>query len=274
MHVLVSQLRDARHRAWIVALIRAFALPYRAARFVRRRRVLWPLVIAPACVNIVLFAGGVVLVVFYADSVAQLLWTRPEAAGGIDALLAGLWYVMYGVVFLLGLVAVYVGTLLVGGIVASPFNDVLGERVEQLLLEGADVETVERPLWREVITSVRSSAAIVGLYVLLMAPVLPLNLIPVVGSMMAAGLGVAIGAFFLALEYADGTLARRGFTFGEKIRLLRRHWPLAGGFGLSTSVLIWIPVLNILCIPIAVVGGTALALALVEHEGEDEGKSG
>jgi CysZ protein len=57
-------------------------------------------------------------------------------------------------------------------------------------------------------------------------------------------------------------LARHGYPLREKLQLLRLHAPLTMGFGLSISLLLWIPGLNVLCVPIAVVGGTVLALAL------------
>ncbi len=264
MHPLVTSIRRARSGSRLVAFLRALALPVYAIGLLRHHRVLWPLVIVPAAINVALFAGGAVLVVAYAGSAADLLWAQPAGAGVLSSGLVVLWYLMYVVLLIVGLVAVYTATLLVGGIVASPFNDLLGERVERILMS-EPASGAGRPFWRDALASIRSSVIVVLLYALLMGPVLLLHVVPIIGSITATGLGVAIGAFFLALEYADAVLARYGYALRERIRLLRRHWPLAIGFGLSTSLLLWIPLLNVLCIPIAVVGGTVLALALVDH---------
>jgi CysZ protein len=75
-------------------------------------------------------------------------------------------------------------------------------------------------------------------------------------------LGAGVGAFFLTLEFTDLTLARHGYRLRQRLQLLRHHPGLTAGFGLGTSLLLWIPVVNVLCVPIAVVGGTALALSL------------
>ena len=263
MHPFVASIRQVRSGSRVLAFVRALTLPFHAIALLWRQRQLWPLVIVPAAINVALFIGGAALVLAYADSAAQLLWVRPEIAGLVSAALAVIWYLMYAALLVLGLVTAYIATLLIGGIVASPFNDVLGERVERIVM-GTTGSGAERPLWKEALMSIRSSVVVVLLYALLMGPVLLLNVVPVVGSVTATVLGVAVGAFFLALEFADAVLARHGYALRERIRLLRRNWPLAGGFGLSTSMLLWIPFLNVLCIPIAVVGGTLLALALVE----------
>lgn len=265
-HPLVIKLREARHASSVIAGARALVLPLQAVRFLVGHRCLWPFVVVPALINLVLFVGSVGLVLAHADWVASALWTRPEVGGVLGALILGLWYALYAGVVVFGLVVAYVATVLIGGIVASPFNDALAERVEIRLAPGSKRPDSGRSWWGEFIHSVVSTATIALLYGVLLVPILLLNVIPVAGSMAATVLGTGLGAFFLALEYTDVTLSRYGMPLRQKLRLLREHWVLAGGFGLSTSFLLWIPLLNVLCIPIAVVGGTALALALVRRE--------
>lgn len=270
---MVAQLRDARHRPALVGFLRAVRVPYQALWFLRRHRVLWPFVIAPAVINVLLFGAGVVLVFTQADAVAGMIWAQPAVQGLLDAAMLVLWYVFYAGVLGFGLVGTYVATLLLGGVLASPFNDVLSGRAETLFAgREAPIES-DRSTRGELVASIVSSAAILGFYALLMGPVLLLNVLPGVGSLLATALGVGLGAFFLTLEFADITWARRGLAFREKLRLVRAHTGMTAGFGLSISCLLWIPFLNVLCIPVAVVGGTALAMALCETEsGEAEGR--
>lgn len=266
MHVLVERLRDACRRSRLVAFVRAVALPFRAARFLAAHRALWPLVVVPVLINLALFVVAVVLVVAYAGDVVAVLWAPPPGAHGVwTGVLLVFWYVLYAAAVVLGLMAAYVATLLLSGIVSSPFNDVLSARAERLLT-GRAAPSPGGSVLREAVQSVVSTATIVLLYTALMVPVLLLNVVPGAGSLAATLLGTVLGAFFLALEFTDVALARRGYPLRRKLRLLRAYPALTVGFGLSTSLLLWIPLLNILGIPIAVVGGTALALALdAEH---------
>lgn len=265
MHALVERLREARHRSRFIAFARALALPLHAARLLAGHRTLWPLVAIPALINLALFVVAAGLIIAHADAAVALLWPPPADGGVWAELLLGLWYVLYVAALIFGLMAAYVVTLLVSGIVASPFNDALSARVERLLT-GRAAPSPGGSLLRETVQSVVSTTTIVLLYAALMGPVLLLNLVPGAGSLAATVLGTGLGAFFLALEFTDVALARRGYPLRLKLRLLRAHPALTLGFGLSTSLLLWIPFLNVLCVPIAVVGGTALALALdVEH---------
>lgn len=267
MHPLVSTLRQAKRGAALRALLRGLSLPFRSARILIAHRRLWALAIVPVLIHGAMLIGAVVLVFTYADAAATWLWTPPVADSLWTGALLAAWYGLYTLVVVAGLVAGYAATLLISGVVVSPFNDALSERAETLL-RGDDLPEpmAGRPFWREALYSLRATLLILLLYLALMAPVVLLNLLPGAGSVAAAVLGTGVGAFFLALEFTDTTLGRHGYRLRQKIRLLRAHPGLTAGFGVGTSLLLWIPVLNLLCVPIAVVGGTALALALLNGE--------
>lgn len=261
MHPLLAHLHNAHAAFTPSRFVRGLVLPFRAAAFVARQPRLWPFVVIPALINMALFAVAAGLVIAYAGDVLGWLWPRPLVEGVLDGLVLVLWYgasLVFGVV---GLAASYLLVVLVGGIVASPFNDILSERTERLLT-GTPVPETGETWWGGILKSIGSSAFITALYLLLLAGVLLLNLIPAVGSIVATVSGACLGAFFLSLEYSDNTFERYGFTLGQKIRTLRTHLSLSLGVGLGASFFLWIPLLNFLCIPIAVVCGTALALSL------------
>ena len=262
-HPLLGRVRAARHGSAVGRFVAAFTLPMRAARFLAARRALWPLVLVPALINIVLFAGALWFVLGGADDLLGTWWAKPALETWIDWLWRGLWYVAWLVALVLGVVLAYVGVLLVGGIVASPFNDALSERTETALTGRAEVPQPGETFLGGVLRSVGSAIAITAIYGVLVGPVLLLNLVPVLGSVAATILGVLLGGFFVALEYADTVFGRYGLSLGEKFRLLRADKALAFGFGLGASLLLMIPLLNFLVIPIAVVGGTAIGLVLV-----------
>ncbi len=267
MHPLVSALRQAKRGAMPRALFRGLSLPIQSARVLIAHRRLWALAIVPALIHGALLVGAIVLVFTYADVAATWLWAPPAADSLWTGALRAMWYGLYALIIVAGLITGYAATLLVSGVVASPFNDALSERAEELLRDDDTPEPAStRPFWREALSSLRATLLILVLYLTLMVPVVLLNLLPGVGNVAATVLGTGIGAFFLALEFTDITLARHGYRLRQKLRLLRAHPGLTAGFGLGTSLLLWIPLLNILCVPIAVVGGTALALALLDDE--------
>ncbi len=240
-------------------------LPFRAARFLVGQRRLWPLLVIPALINVVLFVAMVVLLAGRMDDLLGAWWARPDGEAWFDGLLRALWYLAWLIAVAVAFLLSYVIVVLVGGVVASPFNDVLSEHAERILTGRREVPQPDEAFWSGVLRSIGSAAAITGLYVGLMIPVLLLNLLPGIGSVAAAALGGALSAVFVALEYADTALERYRYRLRAKIRLLRDNLALAGGFGVGASLLLWIPLLNFLCIPIAVVGGTALALVLMEE---------
>ena len=258
VHPLVAGLLEGERGSRLVQFVKGLLLPFRAAKFMAGQAALWPLVLLPALVNLGLFALAAFLVVSQADAVAGWLWGRP------DGLLAAFWYVFYVFVIGLGLAFSYILVLLAGGVVASPFNDMLSERTEQLLT-GSSAPSGEKASFVRMFRSVGSTAFITLLYGVLLLPILLLNLLPGFGSIAATLIGGTVGAFFVALEYTDVTFERHGYGLRRKVRMLRSCPALAGGFGAGASLLLWVPLLNFLCMPIAVVAGTALALRLAEE---------
>ncbi len=236
----------------------ALVLPLRAAAFLIGRPRLWPFALGPALVNVGLLIGAAALLFAYAEALLGLLWARPDGA----ALLL-IWQLAYALTLVVGVGLSYALVLLLGGVLASPFNDALSARTEAALT-GRPPQTYDEPLVRGVLRSVGSTAFITLVYGALLVPVLLLNLVPGLGSVAATLLGGALSAFFLALEYADVTFQRHGVRLRQKLRFLRGDIALAGGFGLGVGALLWVPLLNLLCIPVAVVAGTTLALALEE----------
>jgi CysZ protein len=264
MHSIVTDLRDVRGSSAVRQWTHGLALPFRAVAFLRRHRSLWPWVAAPALIGILLFGGVVAGAVLYADDLLALWWTQPTGDGLWTAVLSAAWSVLYAVLLILGVASAYLVALLLGGVIASPFNDALSARAEHILTGDADTpEAVET--WTGIGRSILSTLIVTCAYVVCAVPVLALNLLPGLGPLLATVLNTGLAAAFLSLEYADVAFARYGLTWREKLRLLRTHRSLAFGFGLSTSALLWIPGLNLVVMPIAVTGGTALALALHRH---------
>ena len=245
-------------------LFGGLALPLRAVRFLMGNPKLWIYVAIPALINIVLFVGSLYFLGTRMDWLLEYIWAEPVLDAWYDYLLKGIWYL---VIAALTLFVSYIVVIVVGGIVASPFNDALSEHVEERMLpDERIVRDEDESLTWGILRSIAASAAIMGTYAAVMVPVLLLNLIPAVGQVASTGIGAVVSAFFLTLEFTDATLDRRGRRLGDKIGLIRQNRTLSLGFGVGSSLLMWVPFLNFLTIPIAVVAGTAVGIAFDEQE--------
>ena len=85
-----------------------------------------------------------------------------------------------------------------------------------------------------------------------------LNLVPVVGQVVAA----LVWGYLLAVELLAIPLQRRGLYLRARLRVLWRHRLLVTGFGVAAFLLFLIPLMNIVAMPGAIVGGTLLVRRL------------
>ncbi len=230
------------------------AAPWKALGFVAARPKLWWLSITPFLINLGLFALFFWLSYTYFEQ-----WVR-----GLLPLDQGWWWraLLYLLVVLLVLLLLMVEVYLfsvVGRIVAAPFLEALTRRVEILARPDAP-SPPQMGFWRSVWRVVVQESKRVLIYLVLMALLLLLNLVPVVGSLLYAGLAWLVTSFFLASEFLDYPLERRGYSLGAKLGYTRRLGLTGLAFGAAVFVLGMVPVLNLALLPLAAVGGTLLFL--------------
>lgn len=150
-------------------------------------------------------------------------------------------------------------TLLVGGlififassIVASPFNDFLAEKAEPLATPplpkapstgmGGQIRNILIDLGKTI------AAATAGLLALL------LSWIPIINFVT-----FAIAFLLITFQYVSYPQTRRGITLVQGLSFLWNHAYACLGFGACISLLVAIPLVSVLILPIAVVGGTLL----------------
>lgn len=235
----------------------------RAFGLLRRERSLWAWCALPFALNVVLFGGAVwaFLSFGYAPLVAELegllasadpdAWYQWLWVGPLRALA---WVVSWLVIALAALLVYFLFTA-VGTLIASPFLDVLSEKVERLRtggLQGSSTSTLRVMLE----DGKRTVFLLAGWLVLL-----GVGLVPGLQPVSAVGLFL-FSALFLSLDYTAYTLDRRGTTFRERRAWLWRHrWPLLG-FGSAAFATLLVPLVNFLALPVLVTAGTLLALEL------------
>jgi CysZ protein len=254
-----------------------FTYPLRSLRMLQRYPSLRPYVIAPIAVNVLL--GGTL----YAASVwwglrlidgwmARLMdWVQPA---WLDVGLQILAPVIQGLLVIALFLVTGFGLLQFGVLLGSPFYGQLSEKLETLRLgqsppvEPLSLGSVLRDLWRAVLFEVKKLLllAVVGL------PLLVVNLVPGLGTLLATVGGVALALVLLCLDMFDAPLERRRLRFRQKLAVVFRSLPASASFGLVCLGLVGIPLMNLLAIPLCVTAGTLFCCdrVLVATEGTAE----
>ena len=202
--------------------------PLRALGFIRRHRELWPSILWPLLLNVVV---GVLLY-------GALLWAGLAQIDRISAdpngPLAALEWLLRAVLVVALLVVI--GFLLVrfGVILGAPFYAQLAERIERI--QGLTPAAVP-PARLGPLTDIGRALGFELKKLLLVLPLAGLlllgNLIPVAGQAVGIIGGVLLGALLACLDFFDPPLERRRLSFRQKLGVIRALLPGSLGFGWS-----------------------------------------
>lgn len=229
----------------------------------RRPELRWPALLA-VLLNLVVYGalawlGFTLLADVGPDPAAYEGWMRTVmewARGALQVALLILWL----------LASIWVA-ILVGGLLASPLNDILSERTEELLVG----RHVGPPF--SLATTLRLALREIGVQVKLLLIYLPVslvillaNLIPVAGQLLSSTLAWVWTALWVTMTFAGPATARHDLRAGQRMRLLLDHKALSTGFGAIGGV----PFLSFFLLPLLgpglVVGMTRMYLALAAHD--------
>ncbi|RRO18359.1 hypothetical protein EIL87_09035 [Saccharopolyspora rhizosphaerae] len=209
----------------------------------------------PALISAVLLLASLGVLIY--SSTDLVTWMTPFADGwtefartGLRVLLA---IALVGAAAVLGSISFIALTLLIGG----PFYEHIAEKAEEQL--GLDTSGDGAGVVRQFGRGVRDSLKLVVVALVGAVVLLVIGFIPVAGQVAGVVLGAVFGAWVISLEMVGLVFQRRGLAFGERHRRLREHKAMTLGFGLPAYLLCLVPVLQLLVIPAAVVGGTILA---------------
>lgn len=233
---------------------RGFSYPFHAGRFIRRHPRLLQYILVPFSINV----GAFCLVVyfglrFFNDIVIRYL---PQGEAWYWAFL---YYTLWMFAALVTMVLVFFSFTVIGNLIASPFNELLSARAEELLTGrplteafsfGAFVKDTARILAYE---SKKISVFVLGMLFLLL-----LNLFPGGSALLYSPLSVLWTMFFLVVEYTGYVFSRRRLPFAAQRHFIFSRKALALGFGAGILCLLAIPLLQFFCIPLGVVGAVQL----------------
>jgi CysZ protein len=203
-----------------------------------------------AVVTLVSLIGLVILLWRYTPELISSVFARPEAWYG-----QALWYLVLVLTFVVLLV---VGANAIPPLLLAPLQDPISEATEELCGDFQSPPFTLPAFFRGLATSLAHTLTRLFFLVLGLALLLPLHLIPVVGSILWTILGSLWGMTWMAGEHLAAPMTRHLYPFSEVRRMLRERRALCLGFGAGVYLLLWVPVLNSFFLPVAIVGGTLL----------------
>jgi len=210
-----------------------------------------PFVLIPLLVNIGVFSLAIYLAKSQFDALmAKMLAWLPSWLSWVEWLL----WPIFAVLILL---AVFYSFTIIANLIASPFNALLAERVEQKL-NGQTIteESGMRTLLKNSGKAVASEVSKV-LYSLKWLPLLLIiTVIPGI-NIIAPFAWAVYGAWMLSLQYTDFAMGNHQLFVKDELPLLRQNRSVALGFGGILTLLMMIPIVNFFVMPVGVAAGAA-----------------
>ncbi|MFV1998231.1 MAG: sulfate transporter CysZ [Acidiferrobacterales bacterium] len=229
---------------------------FRGFRLIRQRG-LRRYFVGPIVVNITVFVSLIWFGAAWFTEITQKL--MPQGGSWLSGFIEILIWVLIGLIVLV--FGFFVFTLAVN-FIGAPFNGLLSEKVERKL---APPELESRPRKSHFFSDIFSSIAgevkkysvfLVVWILLIAATVTPI--VNIVTGPPAAILAPIFGAWMMALEYISYPMNNHNKYFSDVRRWLRKNRMLGLGFGFAVMVATLVPVLNLIVMPAAVAGATAL----------------
>ncbi|MEZ8824869.1 sulfate transporter CysZ [Vibrio amylolyticus] len=209
-------------------------------------------VLLPLLANIILVGGALFYLFSNMDSwITQWMGRLPEFLSWLSYLL---WPLI--VMTILATFSYFFSTL--ANFIAAPFNGLLAEKVEEHLIgnpindEGIlslvkDLPRIFAREWRKLLYIAPKA---LGLFVLL--------LIPALGQTVGPFLWFVFTAWMLSVQYCDYPFDNHKVDFNQMRNNLKQNQTKTYSFGALVSIFTTIPILNLIVMPIAVCGATAM----------------
>jgi CysZ protein len=164
-------------------------------------------------------------------------------------------FVAIGLIWAVGLTIVY-GFTSFALLIGQPFFEAISRRVDDRL--GPVPAAPERPWFATLLGNVGERVVRLLLAALVSIGLFLLGLVPLVGTAIAATLGVLMGGWLLALELTDYPFERRGHRLRYRRYALGNRRRVTLGFGVAAFLVFLIPGGAVVAMSGAVAGGTLL----------------
>jgi len=228
--------------AALARLAKGAAAPLRGLAFLNAHPELWRWILAPLVFNSLIFVGGAwYLVSHLGEWLPDIDQPWPD---WIDWLRGTAGWLLTAVMWVIGVMASFLATLLLSSVVNAPFYDLLSEKVELTHIGSQDPGRPWSALLGDILRSLKASLSLLLRWGLVMVVLLALSF-----TAIGAPLFAAAGFYYLGLAQVDLTMARKLYPGRLRAAWARRHFPLIIGLGIPVS---FIPPLA----PFAIVGAT------------------
>jgi len=238
----------------VASFTRGFSYPLRAAKFLGKKPGLLKYLAVPFFINVLIFSLSVYFGLDFFQNTLETYAPSTEVWYGMI-----LYYLAWTVALLLTTVLVFFTFTVLGNLIASPFNELLSERAEELRSGQKNAQPFQlRRFLGDAKHALLTEIKKLSVFVICMLLLFAINFIPGIGSLLYAVLAPTFTLFFLAIEYMAFVLMRKQLTFTEQRQYITKKPVLMTGFACSIFCLLAIPFLQFFCIPLAVVGATLL----------------
>lgn len=209
-------------------------------------------VLIPLAINLLLFGGAFYWLYLQLDQ----LFTWFEAA--VPSYFQWLSYLLWPIAVITIAVLFSLIFTSMANFIAAPFNGLLAERVE-LKLTGAPLpDTNWLDLIKDTPRMLTREVHKMGYYLPRALGCLLLFLIPLVGQTLAPIAWFAFSAWMMAIQYCDYPFDNHKIDFNLMRRSLAEKRSISWGFGATVTICSGLPIINLLIMPVAVCGATAL----------------
>lgn len=234
--------------------INGFLAPFRAISFLKTHKKCISYILVPFLINTIVFSSTAWLGINWFNSLINRY--LPQGDAWYWAVLS---FFVWTIAVLLVLVLIFFTFTVAGNLIASPFNELLSEKVEEILAgKSGDTPFNLKDFLKTAVVTIVEEAKKMTLFLLGMAGLFLLYLLPGIGLLLYPPLALAWTVSFLAVEYTGYVFSRKGKTFKEQRMFLKQHRALMAGFGLGVLMLLAIPFLQFFCIPLGVISATRL----------------
>ena len=171
--------------------------------------------------------------------------------------------------FIGGIIVLVIGLILYKHIIlalSAPFMSPVSEKIEMHLTGTSKHRhrntAFREQLWRGIKINVRNLSK----ELLVSIPVLLLNFIPLIGSIVSSILLFLLQAYYAGFGNMDYTLERH-FTYRESIQFIRKNRGIAIGNGVIFVLFLFIPIIGVIFVlPMSVTAASLKTVSLLKEE--------
>ena len=217
---------------------------YKGAAYLASHSKLWPYLVVPVFLNIILF----LLFFWFSVSLISnfLLEQLPQSWWAILLLVVIVIATIGAILFLSAVFFVSIGSVL-----SAPFYDVLGEKV----IRSFGGISPDHPWWKGIRHSATQTISRLWWYLLIQGSLIILFIVPItVGPIAYLTIGFITTAFALSMQFLDAPFNARGWNFSKRRKWCIKHKGYVIGFGSAVFLGLGIPIINVLIPPIAIIG--------------------